>query len=198
MLLKFFKRKSILYKINIICEFFCVGFENIACCADSNYTDPQTTLNYTTDYRWFPDKGSCRRTKDVLNEKVRLFFVDEGKRCYNLSTIKNKVYLIRGTFPFNGVNSSFNVSIGVTQLGAVRSSGLQDLEIEGVFRAAKDYIDICLVKGEVDPLISHIELRPLPEEYLHDLPASVLKLISRNSLWGSKDEIRYVIYFILR
>lgn len=134
----------------------------------------------------------------MLNEKVRLFFVDEGKRCYNLPTIKNKVYLIRGTFPFNGVNSSFNVSIGVTQLGAVRSSGLQDLEIEGIFRATKDYIDFCLVKGEVDPFISQLELRPLPEEYLHDLPASVLKLISRNSLWGSKDEIRYVIYFILR
>ncbi|KAG5059165.1 hypothetical protein JHK87_000194 [Glycine soja] len=167
------------------------GFENIACCADSNYTDPQTTLNYTTDYRWFPDKGSCRRTKDVLNEKVRLFFVDEGKRCYNLPTIKNKVYLIRGTFPFNGVNSSFNVSIGVTQLGAVRSSGLQDLEIEGIFRATKDYIDFCLVKGEVDPFISQLELRPLPEEYLHDLPASVLKLISRNSFWGTKDEIRF-------
>ncbi|XP_020217867.1 nodulation receptor kinase [Cajanus cajan] len=174
------------------------GFENIACCADSNYTDPRTTLNYTTDYRWFSDKGSCRRRTGTGlnhrgNEKVRLFFIDEGKRCYNLPTVKNKVYLIRGTFPFDSVNSSFNVSIGVTQLGAVRSSGLQDLEIEGVFRATKDYIDFCLVKGELDPFISQIELRPLPEEYLHDLPASVLKLISRNSLWGTKDEIRFPI-----
>ncbi|KAL2348975.1 hypothetical protein Fmac_002975 [Flemingia macrophylla] len=173
------------------------GFENIACCADSNYTDPRTTLNYTTDYRWFSDKGSCRRTGTGLNhrgnEKVRLFIIDEGKRCYNFPTIKNKVYLIRGTFPFENVNSSFNVSIGVTQLGTVRSSGVQDLEIEGVFRATKNYIDFCLVKWEVDPFISQIELRPLPEEYLHDLPRNILKLISRNSLWGTKDEIRFPI-----
>ncbi|KAL9328525.1 hypothetical protein ACSQ67_003528 [Phaseolus vulgaris] len=154
--------------------------------------DPQTTLNYTTDYSWFPDRGSCRRPKIGLNEKVRLFSIDEGKRCYNLPTIKNKVYLIRGTFPFDSVNSSFNVSIGVTQLGAVRPSTPQDFEIEGVFRATKDYIDFCLVKGEVDPFISQLELRPLPEDYLlQDLPASVLKLISRNSLWGTKDEIRF-------
>ncbi|RDY02510.1 Nodulation receptor kinase [Mucuna pruriens] len=174
------------------------GFESIACCADSNYIDPQTNLNYITDYRWFSDKGSCRRrTENVLNnrgnEKVRLFFIDEGKRCYNLPTIKNEVYLIRGIFPFDSVNSSFNISIGVTQLGSVRSSSLQDLEIEGVFRATKDYIDFCLVKGEVDPFISQLELRPVPEEYLHDLPASVLKLISRNGLWGTKDEIRFPI-----
>ncbi|KOM26823.1 hypothetical protein LR48_Vigan319s002200 [Vigna angularis] len=78
--------------------------------------------------------------------------------------------------------------------GAVRPSTPQDLEIEieGVFRATKDYIDFCLVKGEVDPFISQLELRPLPEDYLlHDLPASVLKLISRNSLWDTKDEIRF-------
>ncbi|CAJ1931217.1 unnamed protein product [Sphenostylis stenocarpa] len=171
------------------------GFENIACCADSNYTDTQTTLNYQTDYTWFPDKGTCRRTKFELNQKVRLFLIDEGKRCYNLPTTKNKVYLIRGTFPFDSVtSSSFNVLIGVTQLGAVKPSTTQDLEIEieGVFRANKDYIDFCLVKGEADPFISQLELRPLPEEYLlHDLPPSVLKLISRNSLWGTKDEIRF-------
>ncbi|KAK7307288.1 hypothetical protein VNO77_40209 [Canavalia gladiata] len=174
------------------------GFESIACCADSNYTDPLTTLNYRTDDRWFSDKGSCRRrTESVLNhrsnEKVRLFDIDEGKRCYNLPTVKNKIYLIRGTFPIDNVNSSFNISIGVTQLGAVRSSKLQDLQIEGVFRATKSYIDFCLVKGEVNPFISQLELRPLPEEYLSDLPASVLKLVSRNDLRGTKDEIRFPI-----
>lgn len=195
--------KSNLYKTNITCDILRAGFESIACCADSNYTDPLTTLNYTTDYRWFSDKRSCRQIPEIVlnhrsNENVRLFDIDEGKRCYNLPTIENKVYLIRGTFPFDGLNSSFYVSIGVTQLGEVRSSRLQDLEIEGVFRATKDYIDFCLVKGEGIPFISQIELRPLPEEYLHDFPPSVLKLINRNNLGGKKDDIRYVIYFILR
>jgi hypothetical protein len=132
------------------------------------------------------------------NENVRLFDIDEGKRCYKLSTIKDQVYLIRGIFPFDSSNSSFYVSIGVTEIGEVRSSGLQDFEIEGVFKATKDYIDFCVLKEEVNPFISQLELRPLPEEYLHDFGTSVLKLISRNNLRGTKDVIRYVIYFILR
>nr|AAX53605.1 nodulation receptor kinase [Astragalus sinicus] len=174
------------------------GFESIACCADSNYTDPRTTLNYTTDYIWFSDKQSCKQIPEIVlsqrsNENVRLFHINEGKRCYNLPTIEDKVYLIRGTFPFDSFDSSFYVSIGVTQLGEVRSSRLQDLEIEGVFKATKDYIDFCLVKGEVNPFISQIELRSLPEEYLHDLPASVLKLISRNNLGDKKDDIRFPV-----
>ncbi|XP_061336892.1 nodulation receptor kinase-like [Gastrolobium bilobum] len=175
------------------------GFESIACCADSNYTDPLTTLNYTTDYSWFSDKSSCRSISEIglnhsSNENFRLFNIVKGKRCYNLPTIENKIYLIRGTFPFDSLNSSFDVSIGVTPLGAVRSSSLQDLEIEGVFRATKNYIDFCLVKGEVNPFISLLELRPLQEEYLDGLPNSVLKLISRNNLGGTKDDdIRYPV-----
>lgn len=187
--------------MNITCEIFLAGFESIACCADSNYTDPLTTLNYTSDYTWFSDKRSCRQIPEILlshrsNENLRLFEIDEGKRCYNLPTIKDQVYLIRGTFPFDSLNSSFYVSIGVTQLGEVRSSRLEDLEIEGVFRATKDYIDFCLLKEEVNPFISQLELRPLPEEYLHGFSTGVLKLISRNNLCGTKDDIRYVIYFI--
>ncbi|XP_027190799.1 nodulation receptor kinase-like [Cicer arietinum] len=167
--------------------------------AHSNYTDPLTTLNYTSDYTWwFSDKRSCRQIPEILlshrsNENLRLFEIDEGKRCYNLPTIKDQVYLIRGTFPFDSLNSSFYVSIGVTQLGEVRSSRLEDLEIEGVFRATKDYIDFCLLKEEVNPFISQLELRPLPEEYLHGFSTGVLKLISRNNLCGTKDDIRFPV-----
>ncbi|XP_045809294.1 nodulation receptor kinase [Trifolium pratense] len=174
------------------------GFKSIACCADSDYTDPLTTLNYTTDFHWYSDKRGCRQIPDIVlshrsNENVRLFDIDEGKRCYKLSTIKDQVYLIRGIFPFDSSNSSFYVSIGVTELGEVRSSRLQDFEIEGVFKATKDYIDFCVLKEEVNPFISQLELRPLPEEYLHDFGTSVLKLISRNNLCGTKDEIRFPV-----
>ncbi|WJX61770.1 hypothetical protein P8452_46828 [Trifolium repens] len=174
------------------------GFKSIACCADKDYTDPLTTLNYTTDYHWYSDKRSCRQIPEIVlshrsNENVRLFDIDEGKRCYKLSTIKDQVYLIRGIFPFDSSNSSFYVSIGVTEIGEVRSSGLQDFEIEGVFKATKDYIDFCVLKEEVNPFISQLELRPLPEEYLHDFGTSVLKLISRNNLRGTKDVIRFPV-----
>ncbi|AES95909.2 putative nodulation receptor kinase RLK-Pelle-LRR-I-1 family [Medicago truncatula] len=172
------------------------GFESIACCADSNYTDPKTTLTYTTDHIWFSDKRSCRQIPEILfshrsNKNVRKFEIYEGKRCYNLPTVKDQVYLIRGIFPFDSLNSSFYVSIGVTELGELRSSRLEDLEIEGVFRATKDYIDFCLLKEDVNPFISQIELRPLPEEYLHGFGTSVLKLISRNNLGDTNDDIRF-------
>ncbi|KAL5100017.1 hypothetical protein RYX36_004344 [Vicia faba] len=154
------------------------GFESIACCAGSNYTDPKTNLNYTTDYKWFSDKSSCRQIPEILlshrsNVNFRLFDIYEGKRCYNLPTIKDQVYLIRGIFPFDSVNSSFYVSIGATELGEVTSSRLEDLEIEGVFRASKDNIDFCLLKEDANPFISQIELRPLPEEYLHDFSTMI-------------------------
>lgn len=180
---------------------FLAGFESIACCADSNYTDPKTNLNYTTDYRWYSDKSNCRQIPEILlshrsNITFRLFDIDEGKRCYNLPTIKDQVYLIRGTFPFDSVNTSFYVSIGATELGEVTSSRLEYLEIEGVFRAPKDNIDFCLLKEDVNPFISQLELRPLPEEYLHDFSTNVLKLISRNNFGGIEDDIRYVNPFI--
>nr|CAD22012.1 nodulation receptor kinase [Vicia hirsuta] len=174
------------------------GFESIACCADSNYTDPKTNLNYTTDYKWFSDKSSCRQIPEILlshrsNVNFRLFDIDEGKRCYSLPTIKDQVYLIRGTFPFDSVNSSFYVSIGATELGEVTSSRLEDLEIEGVFKATKDSVDFCLLKEDVNPFISQLELRPLPEEYLRDFSTDVLKLISRNNLCGIEDDIRFPV-----
>ncbi|XP_057761629.1 nodulation receptor kinase-like [Arachis stenosperma] len=167
------------------------GFESIACCADSNYTDPVTTLNYTTDYSSFPDKKSCRHLSETVlhqirDENFRLFDINEGKRCYNLPTTPNKVYLIRGTFPFkNSSNSFFDVSVGVTQLSRVRSFRSQDLEIEGAFRATQNFTDFCLVKRVGSPYISQLELRPLHEEYLQGLPASLLKLITRNNLGGN-------------
>ncbi|MED6119703.1 hypothetical protein PIB30_014076 [Stylosanthes scabra] len=122
---------------------YSAGFESIACCADSNYKDPLTNLDYNTDYVWFSNKTSCRSITSVLqhstNERLIVFEIEKGNRCYNLATTKDQVYLIRGTFPSedSASKASFDVSIGVTQLGAVRSSP-QDLRIEGVFQSHKE------------------------------------------------------------
>lgn len=123
---------------------------------------------------------------------------DKGKRCYNLPTIQDRVYMLRGSFPPDNSlgDFSFNVSIAVTLLGSVRPT--QDLEIvEGILRASKNSIDFCLVKEEQEdgnPYISQIDLRPSHEEYLQDLPSSVLKLISRNNPGGTVSDIRYVLF----
>ncbi|XP_057749781.1 nodulation receptor kinase-like [Arachis stenosperma] len=174
------------------------GFESIACCADSNYKDPLTNLDYKTDYAWFSDTRSCRPITSVLKHstygRLRVFDIEKGKRCYNLATTKDQVYLIRGTFPSENApgKGSFGVSIGVTVLGTVRSSS-QDLRIEGVFRATKNNTDFCLVTEEGNPYISQLELRSVSEEYLQGLNSSVLKLINRSNLGGKEDDIRYPI-----
>ncbi|XP_054825608.1 nodulation receptor kinase-like isoform X2 [Prosopis cineraria] len=163
--------------------------------------DPKTSVNYTSDFSFYPDKTSCLdTTKPVGNNagrgKARVFYIDEGKRCYNLPTAENQVYLLRGTFPSDeslskSPNSSFDVTIGVTSLGVVEKPP-QDMELlEGIFRAKKNYIDFCLVKDEGSPYISLIELRPLDEEYLQDSPSSALKLIARNNLEANGDDIRH-------
>ena len=183
---------------------FTAGFVSVACCADHNYTDHNTNISWIEDSSWFPDKTGCQKiTRAAANytgyDEARIFNIDfSGKRCYSLDTIKGQDYLIRGTFLYYGdiiLKTTFSISVGVTEISQVNSP--KELEVEGVFRANKRYIDFCLVKSEGAPYISQLELRPLKGlEYLQGFSSSVLKLVQRVDL-GSKEGniIRYVIYF---
>lgn len=131
--------------------------------------------------------------------KARIFTIDSGKRCYNLTTIEEQDYLVRATFRFADslnitLDTSFDVLVGVTPIGRVNSS--KNLEVEGIFRAAKDHIDFCLEKVKGDPYISKLELRPLKNlNYLKEIISpSVLKVISRIDVGGGGD-IRYASTF---
>ncbi|KAL9461143.1 hypothetical protein AB3S75_004189 [Citrus x aurantiifolia] len=175
-------------------------FVSIACCADSDFIGKYPPVNWKQDDAWFPDKKDCRTiTRPAVNNKfydrVRDFGIDSGKRCYNLSTINGQDYLIRGTFLYGDaletpLISSFNVLVGVTPIGLVNST--EDSVVEGIFKAANDYIDFCLEKINGDPYISELEVRPLNgTEYLHGQSAGVLKLVGRYDLGRSDSELRY-------
>ncbi|OMO56334.1 hypothetical protein CCACVL1_26622 [Corchorus capsularis] len=178
----------------ILCFFILVpstsaeDFLSIACCAESSYTDK--SLVWVPDDQWFKDKKTCRNLNPG-NERARIFDIKSGKICYNLPTIKDQDYLIRGSFPAGEtkgtkLDSVFNVSIGVTPLALVNS--LEDFVVEGIFRAVDSYTDFCLVQGKGDPYISSIELRHLNDsEYLNDKPFSILKLVNRSDLGGIGD-----------
>ncbi|XP_024027034.1 nodulation receptor kinase-like [Morus notabilis] len=171
-------------------------FVSIACCRESNYTDPNTTISWDTDYRWFPDRKNCRKiskasTNHTGDDEARIFDIDYSwKRCYSLDTTRGEEYLIRGTFLYYEnillYETSFSVSVGVTNISQVNSA--EDFEVEGIFRATKESIDFCLVKTEGDPYISRLVLRPLKGlEYLQDFSSSsVLKVVRRINL-GAKD-----------
>ncbi|GMP31131.1 hypothetical protein CsSME_00005470 [Camellia sinensis var. sinensis] len=187
----------------ILCLFFSIqsalaqeGFVSIQCCANSNFTDPITRINWITDNDWYPDKLTCQNIirpvqNDTGYDEARLFSSWFGdKWCYNLTTVKDRDYLIRGTFLLGDVQSSFYVLIGVTRIGIVNSSN--DMEIEGVFRATNEQINFCLEKEKGDPYISKLELRPLNvSDYLKREPSSVLKLIDRVDVGSDVQEIRY-------
>ncbi|KAF3974687.1 hypothetical protein CMV_001986 [Castanea mollissima] len=79
------------------------GFVSLACCADSNFIDQN--ISWSPDDSWFPDRTGCRNeTKAAVNNdqgynKTRVFNIpdlpDSGKRCYNLTTVKDQDYLVR-------------------------------------------------------------------------------------------------------
>ncbi|KAE9449528.1 hypothetical protein C3L33_18582, partial [Rhododendron williamsianum] len=183
-------------------------FVSIRCCADSNVIDPITNISWITDSEWYPDRSNCQDVTSRAAEnntvgygRVRIFSsqIENNKWCYNLTTVKNQDYLIRGTFISGGTPSksffSFNVMIGTTLIGTVNSSF--DTEVEGVFKATGDYINFCLEKDakveEGDPYISKLELRPLGNsDYLmQEEPSSVLKLIERVDVGSNELKIRY-------
>ncbi|KAJ4840426.1 hypothetical protein Tsubulata_009267 [Turnera subulata] len=179
-----------------LCMLFFAGPVNIACCTGSNYTD-STSVSWISDYSWFPDKTSCH---DITNtaykgqNRVRVFDIDSGKRCYNLQTTQNQEYLIRAIFlsdnPQGALGSYFDVSIGASSISKVNLS--KDLEVEGIFRARNQYTDFCLVQHIGYPRISQLQLRPLGDTtYLQNNASNVLKLVSRIDVGNTGEDIRY-------
>ncbi|XP_047325196.1 nodulation receptor kinase-like [Impatiens glandulifera] len=179
-----------------------LGFLSIDCCAESNFTDHRTNISWIEDYSWFPDRSTCQ--KIITSEKTqrlcdnsRVFTSRYGNIwCYSLPTVKNQVYIIRGTFlPWNRQvaerGSSFDILIGVTSIAKVVNT-TKETEAEGIFRATSDNTNFCLVKEQGYPYISKLELRPLDITlYLTPESSRVLKLIHRVNVGSSTTEIRY-------
>ncbi|KAF5961014.1 hypothetical protein HYC85_002223 [Camellia sinensis] len=177
------------------------GFVSIQCCGDLNFTDSKTNISWKTDSDWYPDRFTCQDiVRPVKNDtgynKARFFNSRFGNKwCYNLTTVKNQDYLIRGTFRYGDLqgippSSSFNVLIGVTPIGTVNS--VYETEVEAIFRATNDYINFCLEKGKGYPYISKLELRTLNNsDYFQLEPSGVLKLIDRFGVGSDGQKIRY-------
>ncbi|KAG8373803.1 hypothetical protein BUALT_Bualt11G0063100 [Buddleja alternifolia] len=191
----------------IICVFLSIkstfaqeGFISIQCCSNANFTDPNTTITYTSDENWYPDKRSCQNTiwtgHDNSDSNQGRFFTSKyySKWCYNLPTTIGVVYLIRGTFPLSNLQASppenyFDVSIGVTEIAKVNSA--KEWKVEGIFKAVNYYTNFCLVKAKGDAYLSKLELRSLHPDYLKRDPLRVLKLVERVDAGNRGAEIRY-------
>ncbi|KAK6151069.1 hypothetical protein DH2020_016001 [Rehmannia glutinosa] len=176
------------------------GFTSIQSCADTNFTEPNTTISYISDESWYPDKRSCQEPVWIGHDnqntnKARIFNSKyDSKWCYDLPTRSGVVYLIRGIFPLSNLQASppetfFNVTVGVTEIEKVNSA--RKPYVEGIFKAINNYTNFCLVKGKGDAYLSKLELRPLHPDYLKRDSSSVLKLVERANIGNIGAEIRY-------
>ncbi|KAK6125380.1 hypothetical protein DH2020_040876 [Rehmannia glutinosa] len=176
------------------------GFISIQSCADTNFTEPNTTISYISDESWYPDKRSCQEPVWIGHDnqntnKARIFNSKyDSKWCYDLPTRSGVVYLIRGIFPLSNLQASppdtfFNVTVGVTKIEKVNSA--RKPYVEGLFKATNNYTNFCLVKGKGDAYLSKLELRPLHPDYLKRDSSSVLKLVERANIGNIGAEIRY-------
>ncbi|XP_043690706.1 nodulation receptor kinase-like isoform X2 [Telopea speciosissima] len=178
------------------------GFVSLWCCAPSNGTDPSTNITWNSDLNLFNNIGKCQEiSSPVINNAsytwARIFNPGPGNKwCYNLTTVMDQDYLIRGTFPRglslgSSIDTFFNISFGATSIGQVKSTDNSSV-VEGFIRATNHYIDFCLLGVKGSPYISDLELRPLGNLLYPELDLSnVLKLVSRVDVGNTKGVIRY-------
>ncbi|XP_019099845.1 PREDICTED: putative receptor-like protein kinase At3g46340 [Camelina sativa] len=183
------------------------GFISLDCGLSPNehspYTEPVTGLKFSSDSS-FIQSGKIDRIDPKLESgypksKTTLrYFPDGIRNCYSLSVHQGTNYLIRVTSNYgnyDGLNipPRFDLYIGpnywVTIDLAKRVNSDKWEEI--IHFPKSNSLDVCLLKtGTSTPIISSLELRPLPDN-TYTTESSSLKSILRFDLTESTKVIRY-------
>ncbi|CAN6893328.1 unnamed protein product, partial [Brassica oleracea] len=137
------------------------------------YNEQFTNLTYISDANFIQGgkTGYIQNNSETVSKPNRVlrYFPDGIRNCYSLSVTQDTKYLIRTVFVYgnyDGLNSPlrFDLYLGPniwTSLD-LKTSGLSETE-EIIHITRSNSLDICVVKtGTSTPLISVIELRPLP------------------------------------
>ncbi|KAL2636101.1 hypothetical protein R1flu_007580 [Riccia fluitans] len=187
------------------------GFVSIDCGATSNFTDPSTGIQWTTDAPYISTGTNHVVDRTVMSavnqdqlQTLRSFPPDRSKHCYTLPATPNTTFLIRATFLHGGfqptVDNSFSISIDSNIVdGATLTPANIDftIAVEYVFATdiTSDVISFCLLpNGGTNAFINTLELRPLAVS-MYDIihTGRYLKAIIRinNGAGGSDPAIRY-------
>ncbi|XP_019091365.1 PREDICTED: leucine-rich repeat receptor-like serine/threonine-protein kinase At2g14510 isoform X1 [Camelina sativa] len=155
------------------------GFISIDCGLPSNespYVEPVTDITYTSD-AGFVHGGKTGTIKKVSETdfiakpyRVLRYFPDGTRNCYSLNVTQDTNYLIRTVFVYgnyDGLNifPRFDLYLGpnIWKSLDLRRTGFGAVVEEIIHVTRSNILDICVVKtGTSTPLISAIELRPLP------------------------------------
>ncbi|KAH0905875.1 hypothetical protein HID58_037702, partial [Brassica napus] len=181
------------------------GFISLDCGLPSNespYNEPFTNLTYISDASFLHSGKTGTIHKDLKTHFMKpytglRYFPDGIRNCYNLSVMQDTKYLIRTVFVYgnyDGLNASprFDLYLGPniwTTIDAKLSGPGMAQEIIHITRS--NILEICLVKtGTSTPLISALELRPLPYDTYITRTGS-LKYVDRIYFSNSDQGVRY-------
>ncbi|QCE09023.1 serine/threonine-protein kinase PBS1 [Vigna unguiculata] len=181
-----------------------IGFISIDCGApaDTDYTEPKTGINYTSDANFIDTGESGTIIPETINTvyqrqmmNVRSF--PKGKRnCYKISITRGSTYLIRTNFLYGNYDKlnkapKFDIHLGVNRWYTVTIDNASTPQVNEIIHVPSlDYLHICLVNtGHGTPFISAIEIRTLKNAtYAPEFGS--LEYYNRWDL-GSKDSYRY-------
>ncbi|EXC25124.1 putative LRR receptor-like serine/threonine-protein kinase [Morus notabilis] len=185
------------------------GFLSLSCGGTTNYTD-------TSGISWIPDSAyisignttSIDYTENYSSSTVpaRFFPLSQARNCYRLP-VKNmsSLVLVRAEFVYKnfdgrGKAPAFYVSLGTAILGKMDMAKNDPLIEEFVWPVNnKETLSFCLLGGGVrhkgSPVISSLEVRPLPEgaytSGLRDFPNKSLRKSYRINCGYTNGSLRY-------
>ncbi|CAA7404348.1 unnamed protein product [Spirodela intermedia] len=187
---------------NLIHQMGYAGFISVDCGLpdESDYRDDATGITYVPDTPYVDAGVTEIATAEGFPRRYRTLrvFPQGGRNCYNLRPVHlGGKYLVRAGFfygDYDGLQSppEFELHIGVNVRLTIRLS-LNDSSLSEVIAAAQGHtIWVCLVNtNKGTPLISTIEVRPLPNLLYPHANASQSLHLQRRSNFGTEALLRY-------
>ncbi|XP_004292376.1 PREDICTED: probable LRR receptor-like serine/threonine-protein kinase At5g48740-like [Fragaria vesca subsp. vesca] len=181
------------------------GFLSLTCGGTMNYTD-------SSNIWWIPDKEfiSTGNTTTIsyiegtssISVPVRFFPTNQAHNCYTLPVNVSFLVLVRAQFvykDFDGLGKppSFTVSLGTAIVSTVDLRKTDPWIEEFVWPVNKDTVSFCLhnIPDRGAPVISSIEVRPLPKEAyksgMDDSPHKSLRKSYRIDCGNTNGSLRY-------
>ena len=185
----------------------------MSCGGTTNYTD-------TAGISWIPDSayistgsttsiGYTEGNNSSSTVTARFFPGSQGRNCYRIP-VKNmsSLVLVRAQFVYKnydgrGKAPAFSVSLGTAVLGTMDMTEKDPLVEEFVWPVnKKETLSFCLlgVKHKGSPLISSLEVRPLPEgaytNGMEDFPNKSLRKSYRINCGYTNGSLRYELFAV--